>query len=106
MEHGRIASKGADRWSKNSGSWLWSADEALSLTDALTATGGTQCIGSLVIDLDMGGGVRGTDRELVADDQTPEQRTTKLIQFLREGRFRWRFVLGPNQVATGGGNGA
>ena len=57
----------------------------------------------LMIDLTMAGGaVRGTGSEQLADGLTPEQRTAKLIQFLREGAFRWRFIEGPTQIITVG----
>ena len=102
MSHGGLASTDEERWSTDSESWLWSADEALSLADALKASGARQCIGSLMVDLDMGSGIRGTGHEIVADGLTPEQRTARLIQFLQEGSFEWRFITGHNEVVTGG----
>jgi len=95
-----------DRWSEEEGTWQWTAKEALALSDALVAAGGRQCVGALRIDITMGGGaIRGSSMEIVADGLTPEERTEKLIQFLREGAFRWKFITGPSQVITGGATG-
>ena len=102
MRHGSLAPTDDERWSADSESWLWLADEALKLAAVLTAAGGRQCIGSLMVDIDLGEGIRGTGHEFVADGLTPEQRTAKLIRFLQEGSFKWRFITGPNQVVTGG----
>jgi len=95
-----------NRWSEEEGTVQWTAEEALALSEALVAAGGRQCGGTLKIDLTMGGGaIRGTSSEQLADGLTPEQRTGKLIQFLREGAFKWRFIEGPSQIITGGATG-
>lgn len=65
------------------------AEEAQKLSDALVAGGGRQCRGSLMIDLKLGEGILGTGHEYLADGLSAQQRTAKLVQFLREGAFKW-----------------
>ena len=102
FRHGSLASTSEERCSEDDQTWLWTAEEARALSDALVAGGGRQCIGSLMIDLAFGEHASGTGHILLADDLTPERRTEKVILFLREGSFRWRFVTGPRQVFSGG----
>ncbi len=93
LSHGRLwIDTGEDRWSQEDGTWLCTAEEAFALVDALESEGGRACIGFLRVDLDMGGGIRGTGGGHARDGLTPEERTTKLMRFLREGSFRWKFV--------------
>ena len=103
--HCSLTSTSNDRCSDDDGTWRWTAEEARALAEALVAGGARQCIGGLMVDLAIGERVRGTGCELVADGLTSQQRTERLIQFLREGSFRWRFITGPRGVPVGGPDG-
>jgi len=98
MSHGTLAPTTEDRWSQEDSTWLWTAQEALALADALVSGGAIQCIGSLKLDLKISDFARGTGHNYLDDGRTPQQRTAHLIQFLREGSFRWRFVTGPSGI--------
>jgi hypothetical protein len=58
-----------------------------------------------MVDLAISEQICGTGCDHVADGLTSRQRTEQLIQFLREGSFRWRFITGPRGVPVGGPDG-
>ena len=82
MRYGNVTPEVCDRWSEADSAYLWTAEEAKALADELVTSGGKQCIGSLMVDIDTGGGVSCTGHQFVADGVTPEERTARLVQFL------------------------
>ena len=97
MCHAHLLGGGDDRWSEKHGTRLCREEEARALSDSLQSRNGLHFSGDLRVYLDFGDGRRGSTLERADDGLTPDQRKGELIRFLREGKFKWRYVSRPRR---------
>lgn len=95
MRHAHEHWAGPDGRESDDGSWMWTDEEAVALASDLVDSNSVPFPGRLRLDLDLGGGARGSSIASVADDVSPEERRLAVTPFLREGSFRWKFVSRP-----------
>jgi hypothetical protein len=91
MQRGKPSS---ERWSDTEGTFGWDSQDAIALAEMLAEQGAHLCRGELMVDLDYGeSGIRGTASGVADDGLTPEQRASRLVDFLHEGAFCWRITM-------------
>ena len=89
--HGSSRGGPEDRRNED-GSISWTEQEAADMADSLERSGPGDCSNWFMVDLDYEDGIRrGSSAQKCEDGLTPEQRMKKLVTFLRQGDFRWRF---------------
>lgn len=79
------------RWSTPDGTWAVTGQEASRLATAIDGTGRYSCLGMCMVDVSYGNGVKGCQMTQASDGLSVEERTRRLVEFLREGDFTWKF---------------
>jgi len=79
------------RWAEKDGTWSVTEEEASRLAAAIDDGRHYLCPGKCMVNASFTPEVRGTQMTNANDGLSIEERARRLVEFLREGGFTWKF---------------